>query len=237
MKRTNVVCVFVAAVLAAVLGGCQTDQIGAGGERTAAVKWQRGQVIVGDCLVTFFDETGKEYYSRQRHRIGLSQQFIEVTAREPGGQLWWSLAGDRYSSSSASGDSAGAGASMIDAAVLRALLTCLSASAGQYDSESQERGDPVKMDGIWYTPVVIASGGESSGKVTLFVRMDNSTIDTVSVDDVNTGETVIARIYNAYRLAETEQVLGSKVDISRLDKSGGEPKRVLQVNYQSLGVL
>jgi hypothetical protein len=217
-------------VIVTALCGCASDHRAVDRDASHVPELRDVRTIVGECLVTFYDDSGNEYFSRQNHRIDPSGQTIEITANEPQGMFRWQVSRGTYRCWADAAELSQSPASIINANILRTLLISFMVSDDSHGAE----GEKVKMDGRWYVPIIFAADCAANTRVTLFKRANENTIDVVYVEDSKSHEIVIARVYNFEQIEGTQCRVPTKIEILQAKSLTAEPARTMQVHYRTL---
>ena len=224
MKFNFVVKVFAALLIAAVTG-CQPQQ-----QSTSTDSIINGRQINANCIVTFFRPNTGNYYSRQKHVVSLDSQAMTITANEPQGSYTWQLTPGGYNEILPQANYDAFAVSVMNKAILKALITSITASPDKYSTDQQSEKN--KVQGRWYYPIKLQTTGNL--KTTVYKRLENNMIDLVTVEDTNTGSAIFAKPFNRRRIQNDAQSVPTKIDISSADSIYDQPKLILQVNYKSL---
>ena len=237
MRHSCVLQLLVGTVIVAALCGCGNDHLTVGRDSGDMSESRNSRLIVGECLVTFYDDFGNEYFSRQKHRIQPLKQAIEITANEPQGLFRWQVSHGSYQFSSPGEDAVQSPVSVINANILRTLLISFTVSDDYYGADLGNEGGKVKMEGRWYETVTFVPDGASDTRVTLFKNADENTIDVVYVEDTKTHEIVIGRLYNFELIEAAKRRVPTKIDVLQAKSLNAEPERTMKVHYNALGDL
>ena len=99
-----------------------------------------------------------------------------------------------------------------------------------------QSSDPVKIEGIWYYPVIRSTYSDDSSidtdyKITYFQRPKTSLMDTVLFADINRQAFYMIRGYD-YRMHPAGIMIPSKAEIYRTDRRGVCQQRLLKLQLK-----
>ncbi len=193
--------------------------------------------IIADALVTFYMPNNYVYLSTQEHRLFPHENAILITAKEPQGDFKWHLTNNIYESQIPPSAATTAPATVLDHDVVQAIASSFKASAGYYDLSKARHLENVKIQGRWYQPFQLASTGDKTPKITLFMLLDEQRIDLVRVAGISGERVVTAHSYNMHWFKEVQRFVPTKIDIFAGAPGAAEPARILGITYKGFKLL
>ncbi len=188
--------------------------------------------LSADCVVTYFGDEGRPYYSQQRHIIWPDSERIVVSARQPQGDFQCELSAGQFRVQNSPGALAASTMRFCDKPLLQVILTCFLANAGFGAAPSGSGVEPVKIEGQWYQPVDWPSRQKGARPVA-YRNIDTGIIDRVRVDDSETGQYLLATGYNRRQVEAAGRLIPTKIDVFTADKAHSSLNRILQLSYQN----
>lgn len=191
-----------------------------------------GKRILGDCVVTAYDENGEKYFTNQRHEIFEQPVTIVVTATEAEGDITWFLSEGKYETDSA----AKLDHLLCNRQIASAILSLHLASGGLYEGLAGVELEPVKLDGQWYNPLEITPKGIESDRIILFRSSNKKHINRVTVADMFGNNAFTAKGHNERIFRDEGISIPGKIDVFSTGKDGQAKALVLQIDYHRLDV-
>lgn len=212
--------------------------------------WVKAIKLRVDCVVTFYRPDGSFYLTEQHHEIYPWSDSIRILAREPQGRFVWQLSGNNFSVLE--------GAELVDTLPVKvchrylaeAILNITTAPVRLLDSEAvfTEGPGPVKMEGLWYYPVVRRdSPGERTSsdaesywtKVVFYQNKENFLVDMLWFAGADEKKFLAVRGYD-YRevvrmdsqVEENGVLVPAKIEIFRTDARGILQERLVKIDYK-----
>jgi hypothetical protein len=198
-----------------------------------------GKSIVADCVVTAYGAGKATYLSEQRHIVYPQSQGLDISGSEPGGRFEWKLLGGDFRVVEGKPKAAELSGVMYDRNIAKLLLTSIVAGSGM-SAQLSESSESVKVQGRWYSVIRIGLGTTLKGlksfevpwaKITLYGDSGRDVIDRVVIEDVASGERLMAHSYNFWRLKEIDKSIPTKIDIFKIDANRTEQQPLLSIAY------
>jgi len=214
------------------VGGAAQDESGRGVSRT----------IVADCIVTFYKADASIYLSEQRHTIHPQSQGLEISGTEPGGQFTWELLGGDFRAVEGTANVGELPGVMYDRKIAKLILTGIVAGSGM-SAQLSESFELVKIQGRWYSFIQIGRGTTSKklksfevpwANLMLYGDSSRGVIDRVVIEDITSGERLMAYSYNFRLLKGMDKSIPTKIDVFKVNATQTEQKRLLSITYHTM---
>ncbi|RKY10030.1 MAG: hypothetical protein DRP65_07145 [Planctomycetota bacterium] len=228
------------------LSGCGGFYIDGGDEGPAGVSGvedEVGRSIVADCVVTFYKADGSIYLSEQKHTIYPQSQGLEISGTEPGGQFTWTLFGGDFRIVEGTANVGELSGVMYDRKIAKLILTSIVAGSGM-SAQLSVSSELVKIQGRWYNVIEVAPGTTYAktlksfevpwAKLTLYGDGSSGVIDRVVIEDLASGETLMAHSYNFRWLDGIGRTIPMKIDIFKMDTDQAEQQGFLSIAYHAV---
>ena len=200
--------------------------------------WAKVKKLELDCIVTSYRPDGSFYLTKQHHEIEPSSNLIQISAREPQGNLTWKLSpkGLTVMEGTNQGDflPSGLGAENYTKAILDITTTPLRLIERK---TGLIRGtELVKIEGQWYYPIGHPISDKTDSKnnrpnIVYYQNRDNSLVDTILVIDTVNGKYLAVRGYNYHEVEKGGILIPAKIEIYTADSRAVLQKRLVKIDY------
>lgn len=250
MKKSGVLYWLVLVLSWATLSGCGGLYIDSRNKGRAGVSGTEdkvgrhtGRSIVADCVVTFYEADGSIYLSEQRHTIYPQSQGLEMSGDEPEASFKWRLWGGDFRVVAGAAKLDELGSQIYKRNIAKLILTSLAAGSGMSD-ELKVSSEPAKLEGRWYNVIEVGPGTTYAktlksievpwAKLMLYGDGSSGVIDRVVIEDLASGETLMAHSYNFRWLDGIGRSIPTKIDIFKIDTDQTEQQGFLSIAYHTV---
>ena len=204
--------------------------------------WTKTKEVWLASVVTLYQPDGSLYLSEQTYEIYPWSNSIQITAREPEGELLWRLSNGKFDALQGGNriDELPRGVSSQDLA--EAVLTIVTAPARLLDKSAEfaGKGSPVKVQGQWHQPIerTPKSGlltGPSLKLAVFYQNRDSSLIDMLQFSSAETGGTLTVRGYDYDRIEKGGPVVPARIEIFTTDTQSNAQDRLIKIDSHTLG--
>lgn len=204
--------------------------------------WTNVKKLEFDTVVTFYKPDGSVYLTEHHYEIYPWSNSIRISAAEPQGKFIWELskrgskkARHRYIGDAFPSDLCGKQyftALMLD--IITAPVRLLDKSVG-FSKEPK----PVKLEGLWYYPIVRAVPAPRRGgvepywsKAVFYQRTEGSLIDMIWFSDIDQGKFLVARGYDYREIEKGGVRIPKKIEIFKTDAPGVLKERLVKIDLK-----
>lgn len=250
MKKSGVLCWLVLVLLWATLSGCGGFYIDSGDEGPTGISGAEDKVgrpanrsIVADCVVTFYAPDGGTYLSEQQHTIYPQSQTLEISGNEPEGRFKWRLSGGDFRVVAGAAKLDELGGRIYKRNIAKLILTSVAVGSGM-SAELEVSSEPAKLHGRWHNMIEVGPGTTYAktlksievpwAKLTLYADGSSGVIDRVVIEDLASGEALMAHSYNFRWLDRIGRSIPTKIDIFKIDTEQTEQQRLLSIAYHTV---
>jgi hypothetical protein len=212
-------------------------QVGVSGAETkAGVSADRS--IVADSVVTFYDADGGTYLSEQRHTIYPHSQVLELSGIEPEASYKWRLQQSNFRVEAGSAKLDEQVGEISKRNIAKLILTSVVSGSGMSE-ELKGSSERAKLEGRWYNVIEIGPGTAYTAtlkdievpwaKLTLYGDRGSGVIDRVVIEDLASGEMLMAHSYNFWWLDGIGRLIPTKIDIFKINTGQSENQHFLSI--------
>ncbi len=204
--------------------------------------WTKMKEVRLTSVVTLYQPDGSRYLSEQSYEVYPWSNSIQISAREPEGQLLWQLSGRQFTALQGADRIEELSRELSSCDLAQAVLSIVTAPARFLDVSAQftKKGSAVKVQGQWHQPIerTPKSGlltGPSVTPAIFYQNTDSSLIDMLQFSSAATSKTLTVRGYDYREVARGGPVVPGRIEIFTTDKQANAANRLVKIDFQTVG--
>jgi hypothetical protein len=191
-------------------------------------------ILAADSIVRYYKIDSSAYITQQQHKFIPSAGRLEVNSVEPTGQYQYRLEQNQFTSpQKASKELSDLPASFFNQALATAVFYSLCAGGSLLDTGTMPSGEPLKIQGQWYTPLT-PSWPKGQLTVTLLRNQSSSAIEWVKISDSSTGLEWMARNYNLRYNSDLKTRIPRTVDVFDIREGIASKSLIVKFEYKDV---
>jgi len=204
--------------------------------------WTKTKEVRLASVVTLYQPDGSHYISEQSYEVYPWSNSIQVSAREPQGQLLWQLSNGQFDVLKGGRRLDELPRELASRDLAEAVLSIVTAPVRFLDNSAEfaAKGSPVKIQGQWHqaidrTPKASILSGPSVSEAVFYQNTDNSLIDMLQFDSAAMRRTLTIRGYDYDEIEKGGPLVPRRIEIFTTDKQGNAQDRLVKIDSHTLG--
>ena len=193
--------------------------------------------LTADCIAQYHKTNGSAYLTQQQHSFNPTSGYFRMAAKEPTGNLHYTLLQNQYNESSKQKTHplSDMPANFCTNALAAAIYYGFCAGGELLDTASLIAGENIKLEGRWYQPLE-TDWPKGSIAVKLLRSVETNHIELVQVEDFDNGLTWLLRSYNIRYCKELDKNLPMKIDVCDIRDGIASKELMIQFEYTDIKI-
>ena len=201
--------------------------------------WIRTVELKLDCVVTFYQPDGSLYLTEQHYNIYPWSNSIEISGKEPQGDITWRLRQGRFEVLQGSGRISNSMSLLDNQCFAEAIVSIVAAPIRLIDKsvELTKHTNPVKVQGRWYDLIERRSRPNIElilriPKAVFYQNRDNSLIDMLWIACLGGDQFLTVRGYDYHETEKGGVIIPDKIEIISTDSEGDLQNRLVKIDFK-----
>jgi len=201
--------------------------------------WIRTIELNLDSVVTFYQPDDSLYLTEQHYDIYPWSNSIEISGKEPQGNIIWRLRQGQFEVLQGSGRINNSMSLLDNQCFAEAILSIVTAPIRLIDKsvELTKHSNPVKVQGQWYDPIERRSRPNIElilriPKAVFYQNRDSSLIDMLWIACLGGDQFLMVRGYDYHEIEKGGVIIPDKIEIFSTDSEGDLQKRLVKIDFK-----
>jgi hypothetical protein len=200
--------------------------------------WLKTTELKLDCVITFYQPDGSTYLTEQHYNIYPWSNSIEISGKEPQGEIQWRLRQGQFEVLQGSGRINNSLSLLDSQCFAEAIVNIVTAPIRLMDKsiELTKYTNPVKVQGRWYDLITKRSKPNIElilriPKAVFYQNRESTLIDMLWIACLGGDQFLTVRGYDYHEIGKGGVIIPDKIEIFSADSEGDIQNRLIKIDF------